>query len=64
MSIQELYEEIRALPERKREELLKKVLQDPEISGELERLGYLRLTERSFDFWNDPREDIYQDYAK
>lgn len=64
MSVQELYQEFISLPERAREDLLLKILLEPGIAEEFERFGYLRLTERSFDFWNDPREDIYQDYAK
>lgn len=64
MSIQELYREIRSLSERDREQLLLRLLVEPGISDEIERLGYLRLTERAFDFWNDPREDLYQDFAR
>jgi len=30
----------------------------------MERWGYLKLTEKVFEFWNDPREDIYQNYAR
>jgi hypothetical protein len=64
VSIQELYREIRSLSERDREQLLLRLLVEPAISDEIERLGYLRLTERAFDFWNDPREDLYQDFAR
>lgn len=63
MSVQELYKEIQSLPERERENLLMKILLEPGFYKEFERVGYLRLSERSFDFWNDSREDIYQDYA-
>ncbi len=64
MSIQELYREIQLLSERDREDLLSKILLEPRISEEFDRLAYLRISERAFDFWNDPREDVYQDYAK
>lgn len=37
---------------------------DVELVGEMERWGYLKLTEKAFEFWNGPREDIYQDYAR
>lgn len=64
MSIQELYKEIQLLSERDREDLLSKILLEPRISEEFDRSAYLRISERAFDFWNDPREDVYQDYAK
>ncbi len=64
MSIQELYREIQLLSERDREDLLSKILLEPRISEEFDRLAYLRIAERAFDFWNDPREDVYQGYAK
>ncbi len=64
MSIQELFREIQSLSEREREDLLLRILLEPKITEELDRIGYLRLTERALDFWNDPREDIYQDYVK
>ncbi|MGH7453066.1 MAG: hypothetical protein ACRENG_17080 [bacterium] len=35
-----------------------------DILEEIERLGYLRLPEKVFEFWNDPRENIYQDDAR
>ncbi len=63
MSVQELYDEIRSLPEREREDLLMKILLEPGLYEEFDRVGYLRLSERAFDFWNDSREDVYQDYA-
>ncbi|NIR51126.1 hypothetical protein GWN75_22285 [candidate division KSB1 bacterium] len=37
---------------------------DTEILEEIERIGYLRLTEKAFEFWGDPREDVYQDYVR
>ncbi len=63
MSVQELYKEIQSLSEREREDLLMKILHEPGIYEEFDRAGYLRLSERAFDFWNDSREDVYQDYA-
>ena len=63
MSIEDLHKEIMALSERERDELLARILVEPKLREELDRVGYLRLSERAFDFWNDPREDIYQDYA-
>jgi hypothetical protein len=64
MSTAELLDNIKKLPERELQRFLMELLQDSDISQELERLGYLRLTEKAFEFWNDPREDVYQDYAR
>ncbi len=64
MSAFELIKEIKALPPDELQRFLETFLNDQEIVAELERLGLLTLTEKAFDFWNDPREDIYQDYLK
>ena len=64
MSTEELIEAIRSLPERERESFLHRLLLETETMDEIQRLGYMRLIDRSFDFWNDPLEDVYQDYAR
>ncbi|MBI4546407.1 MAG: hypothetical protein HY707_00390 [Ignavibacteriae bacterium] len=64
MSTEELIEAIRSLPERERESFLYRLLLEAETMDEIQRLGYLSLVDRAFDFWNDPREDVYQDYAR
>lgn len=64
MSTSELIQEIKSLSERELQEFLAKLLSDSDLKEEIDRLGYLKLSEKSFDFWNDPREDIYQDYAR
>lgn len=64
MSTTEIIKKIKSLPQEELHVFLTQLLQDEEISEELERLGYLRLTEKAFEFWNDPREDVYQDYVR
>lgn len=64
MSAAELIEEIKSLPKEELHKLLEKMLTDTKIVEEIERLSYLHLTEKAFEFWNDPREDIYQDCAR
>lgn len=64
MSTQELYKEVKNLGEKDLWLFLSRLLSDDEIIQEIERLGYLKLTEEAFEFWNDPREDVYQDYAR
>ena len=63
MSSVELLKEVKSLPQSELQTFLEKLLCDDELRQEIERLGYLSLTEKSFGFWNDPREDIYQDYV-
>lgn len=63
MSTIALIEEIKTLPNTELQSFLSKFFNDKELLAEMERFGYLRLTEKAFEFWNDPREDIYQDYA-
>ncbi len=29
-----------------------------------EELGFMRLAEESFNFWNNPEEDLYKEYAR
>ena len=64
MSTSELIEEIKTLSEQELQDFFSKLLSDSKLKEELERIGYLKLTENSFGFWNDPREDIYQDYLQ
>jgi hypothetical protein len=64
MSTGNLVAEIKALPPADLQHFLSQLLAEKDILAEIERLGYLRLTEKAFEFWNDPREDIYQDYAR
>ncbi|RMG23879.1 MAG: hypothetical protein D6732_24335 [Methanobacteriota archaeon] len=64
MSVQEIIQEIKKLPQKEQELLLSHFFSDEELVRELERLGFLKLSENSFAFWNDPREDIYQDYLE
>lgn len=64
MSTQELLEEIKKLPDDDLQILLSHIFADEKILQEVERMGYLRLAERALEFWNDPREDQYQDYAR
>ncbi|NIR72070.1 hypothetical protein GWO43_21195 [candidate division KSB1 bacterium] len=52
------------MPEDELHKLLEELLTDTEILEEIERIGYLRLTEKAFEFWGDPREDVYQDYVR
>lgn len=59
-----LVAEIKALPTAELQNFLSQLLAEKDILDEIERLGYLRLTEKAFEFWNDPRENIYQDYAR
>jgi hypothetical protein len=64
VSTDQLLKEIKALPESDLQVLLNRLFTDHKILEELENFGYVKLSEKSFEFWNDPREDIYQDYAK
>ena len=64
MSSEQIMKEIKSLSDHELQKLLSKLLSDNHIIEEVERLGYLRLSEKSFQFWNDPREDVYQDYAR
>ncbi len=64
MSTADLIKEIKALSETELEKFLTELLSVEELQAEIEQAGYLRLTEKAFDFWNDPREDVYQDYAR
>ncbi len=64
MSVQEIIREIKKLPRRELELLLTHFFSDEELIMELERLGFLKLSENSFSFWNDPREDVYQDFLE
>jgi len=64
MSTIALIEEIKTLPNAELQRFLSQFFSDAELVGEMERWGYLKLTEKAFEFWNDPREDIYQDYAR
>jgi hypothetical protein len=59
-----LLKEIKSLPHAELQRFLAQFFSDEELIGEMERWGYLKLTEKAFEFWNDPREDIYQDYAR
>ena len=56
-----LIEEIKTLPNTELQRFLVQFFNDAELVGEM---GYLKLTEKAFEFWNDPRDDIYQDYAR
>jgi hypothetical protein len=64
MSTGKLVAEIKALPPAELQHFLSQLLTEKDIIEEIERLGYLRLTEKAFEFWNDPRENIYQDYVR
>lgn len=64
MSTIALLKEIKTLPNAELQNFLAQFFSDEELLGEMERWGYLKLTEKAFEFWNDPREDIYQDYAR
>ncbi len=64
MSTGKLVAEIKALPSAELQHFLSQLLAEKGILEEIEQLGYLKLTEKAFDFWNDPRENIYQDYAR
>ena len=46
------------------EQFVNRLFKEKYILAIRERLGYLELTEKSFVFWNDPREDVYQDYVR
>lgn len=59
-----MIEEIKTLPNTELQRFLSQFFNYEELVGEMERWGYLKLTEKAFEFWNDPREDIYQDYAR
>jgi hypothetical protein len=60
MSTAELLDNIKKLSEHELQGVLTQLLQDSEVSQEIEKLGYLRLTEKALEFWNDRREDTYQ----
>ena len=62
MQSNQIIDEIKSLSGQELENLLVKLFSDADIKDQLERLGYLSLTEKAFEFWNDPKEDIYQDY--
>ena len=64
MSTQELIEEVKSLREEDLHFFLSLILSDQRVLQELEKMGCLKLTEKAFEFWNDPREDVYQDYAR
>ncbi len=64
MSIQEIIQEIKRLPQKELELLFAHFFSDEELLRELERLGFLKLSENAFSFWNDPREVIYQDFLE
>jgi hypothetical protein len=64
MSTDQLLKEIIALPEEDLQLFLNRLLTDRKIIEQVEHFGYLRLTEKSLEFWNDPREDLYQDYTR
>jgi len=64
MSAETLIKEVKALPVTEKERFLSYLFSDQEVSEEIERLGLLKLSEKAFDFWNDPREDVYQDYTR
>ena len=64
MSTDQLLKEIKALPEEDLQRFLNRLFTDRKIIDDIEHFGYLKLTEKSLEFWNDPREDIYQDYAR
>ncbi len=62
MSVDAIIREIKSLPAKEKHYLVSLLFKDSDILQEVERLGFLKLSEKSFEFWNDPREDIYQDY--
>ncbi len=64
MSTGNLVAEIKALPPAELQHFLSQLLTEKDIIEEIERLGYLRLTEKAFEFWNDPRENVYEDYTR
>jgi len=64
LSTDQLLKEIKALPEEDLQHFLNRFFTDRKIIDDIEHFGYLKLTEKSLEFWNDPREDIYQDYAR
>lgn len=64
MSSQELIQAIKNLQSKELQHFLSQILSDKTIMEEIERMGYLKLTEKAFEFWHDPREDRYQDYAR
>lgn len=64
MSTIALIKAIKTLPNAELQKFLAQFFGDTELVREMERWGYLKLAEKAFEFWNDPREDIYQDYAR
>lgn len=64
MSTIALIDEIKTLPNAELQRFLVQFFSDTELVAEMERWGYLKLTEKAFEFWNDSREDIYQDYTR
>ncbi|MFQ6056849.1 MAG: hypothetical protein ACE5KT_06310 [Methanosarcinales archaeon] len=44
--------------------IVKIIISTDEFEDEAEDEGYLKLAENALSFWNDPREDLYQDYAR
>jgi hypothetical protein len=64
MSADQLIKEIKALSEDELLIFLNRLFADKKMIEEIENLNYLKLTEKSFDFWNDTRENVYQDYSR
>lgn len=64
MTVNTLLQNIKQLSTADKQTFLSLLFQDNDIIAEIERMGYLKLSEKSFAFWNDSREDIYQDYIK
>ena len=64
MSTDQLIKEIRTLSDSELQELLTRLFREDHIREEIKRFGYLKLTEESFAFWKDSREDVYHDYVR
>ena len=64
MSTDQLISIIKSLSDYELEQFVNRLFKEKYILAIRERLGYLELTEKSFVFWNDPREDVYQDYVR
>lgn len=68
MSTTQILERIQQLPVEEQKYIANTILQNAEVYGELktdeEEIRTFVSNSDAFDFWQDEREDIYQDYLK
>lgn len=64
MSTTQILETIRQLPLEEQKHIAHAILQDAELKTDEEEIRTFVSNSNAFDFWQDEREDIYQDYFK